>query len=289
MKKVGLAPGLASSRLSLSQFEETYLQYSHTNKARSTYETDERAFRIFRRFIGNPSLAKITQQTVEGFKTFCSQTMQSSTVNVLLRHLKAAFSMAVQWERTETNPFKRSRLLRVAPKRPNYLSKQQVQVLLATIGDPIFKDIIHFMLLTGLRRQEALNLRWRDIDLQRNSIHVLGKGLRLRNVSLNPAALEIVTQTQRKTDYIFGNPKTGKPRYNPRFGRRFRQYANKAGLPECTLHTLRHTFASHLIMAGADLPSVQRLLGHSSITTTMIYSHLADEHLEKTVRMVTYT
>ena len=157
------------------------------------------------------------------------------------------------------------------------------------------------MLNTGMRRGELLNLRFDDIDYDRKTITVISlktnnyriipmnielynivKWLKLNYV--NPKNQKIILRQPQQRNYLFCKPDGTKLK-----GIRtsFNKACKKAGV-SATPHTLRHTFASHLIMNGADLVTIKELLGHSSISTTMIYSHLSEEHKARSIEKLNW-
>jgi len=279
----------------LQDFQSDYLKFGSTTKSSLTCKTDRRAFREFSRFIGNPSLDQITPEKIEEFKADYAKRVKPSTVNALLRHLKSAFSTAVEWGKIGENPFKKVKLLKTPQRPPNFLSEKEIKRLLESVEDARIRMVIEFILLTGMRKGEVFSLKWKDVDLERGAIWVRGKGDKTRMIPIGKRLAALLAALIEKIPYssdefLFPFLRERKKR-NPRTSwltKKFRRYADRAGLPHATLHTLRHTFASHLVMAGADLASVQQLLGHSTITTTMIYSHLKDEHLRKTIELIDY-
>jgi len=150
-----------------------------------------------------------------------------------------------------------------------------------TSRSPNLEHIIWMLLLTGARKQEVLQARWADIDLDRKRWHIAQtKAGRARNVPLSDTLVEMLRKlpSREGSPYVFPCPKTGEPYkaiYNV-----WDRARKKAGLPDVRLHDLRHSFASFLINSGHSLYEVQKLLGHHSISVTERYAHLADETLK---------
>ena len=143
---------------------------------------------------------------------------------------------------------------------------------------------------TGCRISEMTKVRWGEIDFGRGTLIVTGKGSKDRLVILGRPALAALSELRRKTEEI--DPELAEAgadvfrskrliRASPRFvERRMKRYLAEAGLPtDVTPHKLRHSFATHLLDAGADLRSVQEMLGHASLSTTQIYTHVSVERL----------
>lgn len=137
----------------------------------------------------------------------------------------------------------------------------------------------------GLRVSELTHLRVPDIDSQRNVLWVRhGKGNKDRGVPLPTMLLDELRthwRQHRPADYLFAGP-TGQPLNVSNLQRAFQKARQAAGIrPHATIHTLRHCYATHLLEAGTDLPTLQRLLGHSHLSTTMLYLHLRADRLQQ--------
>ena len=139
---------------------------------------------------------------------------------------------------------------------------------------------------TGFRSSELLSLTWRDVDFQRRSITVqaaYAKNGESRSVPMNDvltATLEEVRINSTATGPVFRS-RQGTPYRS--FRRAFERAVRKAAIPDCTFYSLRHTFASRLVMAGVDLPRVQELMGHKDINMTLRYTHLSSDHKQDAV------
>ena len=159
------------------------------------------------------------------------------------------------------------------------------------------KAILELLFSTGLRVSEAANLKSEMINLKKSEFSVRGKGSKLRVVFLTDNAKvwlkKYLDKRQDTSLYLFvshDRAKKGKKRQEedkpltPRsIERLISKYSKKAGLvKKVTPHTIRHTFATDLLQNGADIRSVQSMLGHSSITTTQIYTHITDKRLRET-------
>lgn len=179
---------------------------------------------------------------------------------------------------------------------PEYLTLNEVESLLNIFNteNPYElrdKVIIELMYSAGLRVSEITNLKLTDIDIDEGFIRIKGKGSKERIVPLGNVAKGILTRylmavraklvKKLNTDYLFLNWRGGRLS-RVSVWKIIKFYARKAGIKkEISPHTLRHSFATHLLNNGADLRSVQELLGHSSIATTQIYTHLNYEKLKK--------
>jgi len=144
-----------------------------------------------------------------------------------------------------------------------------------------------------MRKAELEHLQWADVDLSRRRILIRRKEgwnpkSGEREIPMSDGVFEQLSLLRKKnvrakdSAFMFHAKNSGHS--HNRLRRELIKIAEKAGIPDLTkLHTLRHTFASHLVMQGVDLPTVKKLMGHSDITTTMIYAHLAQDHLSDAV------
>ena len=181
---------------------------------------------------------------------------------------------------------------------PKFLSEEEVTRLLDLASKQKSNEnqrdatILELLYATGLRVGELVSLNVRDIDLLESNIRCWGKGAKERMVYLYPkAVLELKRYLNRVRPALLGNHSGETALFiNHRGERLTRQwvwnilktYGEKAGISQrITPHTLRHSFATHLLQNGASLRHVQELLGHSSISTTQVYTHLTDRYLQQ--------
>ncbi len=170
-------------------------------------------------------------------------------------------------------------------KLPVILSPEEVRRLLAAVGPPRQRLMLRLAYGCGLRLGEVMHLRVTDIDSARGLLWVrAGKGNKDRGVPLPAcllAELRAYWQAHRPADYLFAN-RQGKPLHGAVLQRALGQALVASGLTKpATVHTLRHCYATHLLEAGTDLPTLQRLLGHNHVQTTMRYLHLRSERLRQ--------
>ncbi|MCB1060332.1 MAG: tyrosine-type recombinase/integrase [Calditrichaeota bacterium] len=286
-------PDEKPGNLTFSEFMTQYFDYCVATKSGSTVKTDRYALHTFARYIGNVPLSDITTDKIEEFRLHLLRKVKPNSVNVVLRHLKSAMSWAAQRELVASSPAAKVKLNRV-PRNTHmrFLDDAEIQRLRDAIGENLhLRRVVDFALWTGLRRNEIVNLQWLDIDLNRKTLVVQNKaGFRTKsgksrsvplNSNLEAMLTDMKTTSHRQEDRVF-------PANYWTLGQHFRNVAHTAGLTGISLHTLRHTFASHLIMAGADVRSVQELLGHHDLSVTQIYAHLSRDHLANTVEKLKY-
>ncbi len=169
-----------------------------------------------------------------------------------------------------------------------YLALEECRALVEAC-DPHLEPIVVTALNTGMRRGEILPLKWDQVDLQHGFILLRSdetKSGERREVPINATLRATLQGITRRLDvpYVFFDPATGKPYGEVK--RSFQSALRRAKIQDFHFHDLRHTFASHLVMAGVDLTTVKELLGHKNITTTLRYAHLAPAH--KVKAMVIY-
>ena len=175
---------------------------------------------------------------------------------------------------------------------PTFLTEEEIDRLFAAPDvstDEGVRDraMLELMYAAGLRVSELVNLKQTEVDLHAGVVNCHGKGSKERRVPVGKSAIHWLHKyTKVKASY--GESKypnlflhRGKPLTRQVAWTLIKTYAEKIGLANVSPHTLRHSFATHLLQHGADSRSVQALLGHSDISTTQIYTHITDRHLRK--------
>ena len=171
---------------------------------------------------------------------------------------------------------------------PTVLSEDEVAKLIKSASSAYHRVIITTLYATGMRRAELARLKVEDIDSQRMVIHVRqGKGGKDRDVTLSPRLLEILRgywKWRKPQVYLFPSllrPRPDKPITSKTIWYAVREAARRAGIKKrITPHTLRHSWATHLLERGTDLKTIQMLLGHVDLEATTIYLHLSQRHLQ---------
>ena len=227
-----------------------------------------------------------------------SQNLKSTSVNRKISSLKTFFNFLLKKKLIKVNPFADQ----VMPKKPVSLPKSiseddVVKLLDAPKADSLIglrdKAMLELLYASGVRISELVNIKFSDLDLERNIIKVFGKGSKERLVPFGEDAAQCISEyiDERKKNkdmasikYIFLNNRGSKISRHA-FWYRLKEYCLEIGLKrDISPHTLRHAFATHLLNRGADLRSVQVLLGHSDLSTTQIYTHIAKQRLSELVK-----
>jgi site-specific recombinase XerD len=169
-------------------------------------------------------------------------------------------------------------------KLPVVLNKKEILRMIEGTYNLKHKLVLMFLYYAGLRLDEARNLKWTDFDFEREIIHIKkAKGDKDRIVFLHKKVRDSLNVFGIKDEGLILVPEFGNKRYNSRTIQQIvKNAANKVGLRKhVTPHTLRHSFATHLLEAGADIKYIQKLLGHKDIRTTQIYTHVANRDIKK--------
>jgi len=297
---------------SLEMFLEEFMEYTRTNNSPATYRRYTAVTDHFKRFLHEraPTVRRLCQlgpHLVEQYKTWRRDSTvtpngrkakegrpkgkrpKANTVNMEIGTLRTIFGRAVQWGYLARDPTEGVESLRVTDaKPPRFLSKEECRQLLAN-GGPDLHPIFFTFLHTGMRKSELLNLQWKDVDFRRRKILIRNKPFwtpktREREIPMGEKVYDLFSGLDRgrPEGFVFPGRDGGRSKRKPR--RALMRVTTRCGFPDVTkIHSLRHTFASHLVMSGVDLPTVQKLLGHADIKTTMIYAHLLPDHLASAV------
>jgi integrase/recombinase XerC len=272
----------------LTEFSRWHLEERKSQPVWEKLQRDD--FRGFVRFLGRHNLSRAaTQLRFSALRTF---------YKFLIRHGGATAS-----------PIKNLSLPKLEKRLPKFLTKQQMEALLIapmqplsapkkkSAGRPIstsicYRDVavLETIYSCGLRVSELCGLRADDIDWSGQIVRVRGKGKKERLVPIGKPALMAIQDywntfkqpPSGASPIFFAETKKPAPLQPVQLARRLKQFLVIAGLdPGLTPHKLRHSYATHLLDAGADLRSVQELLGHAHLVTTQVYTHVTTERLKK--------
>ncbi len=281
----------------VTQFSVRFLAFQKANTKQLTYDLHERIVELhIVPHIGKKSLDQVGRAGLDYLKTVWAAAPR--TINTRLGVVMRMLKLAEEWEILASAPV--TKLLKIPQDTPRFLNQEEALALLLA-APPQWKSMVMIGLRTGLRIGELRGLQWGDVDFARSLLHVRRtdpgrpdmdpnspKGNRPRVVPLTPDALTCLRETLAES--VWRKPAhfvwTGAASWHGQHDRyRTRSEGNcasamgkiaaKAGLDEeVTWHTLRHTFASWLVMRGVPIPAVQELLGHALIKQTMRYAHL---------------
>lgn len=288
----------------LKEMKSQFLEYLEIEKGRGvkTVENYDRYLNRFLNFAKVKNPGQITEQMVREFRINLNRSagvggsMKKNTQNYHLIALRAFLKFLRKRDVESLNP-ERIELAKTGGRDLDLISASELDRLLnGPKGDelPALRDraIMELFFSTGLRVSELCSLD-QDLDLTRDEFSIRGKGEKVRVVFLSDSAKKAIAAYLKKrgdmsealfVSYGKGRPKTKDlPRMTPRsVERMIKQYAARAGITrKVTPHVIRHSFATDLLENGADLRSVQALLGHANIATTQVYTHVTDKHLRE--------
>lgn len=306
----------------LAFVEGDYAKYQHA-QFKAAYKTISRLKIVCSEF-GKTRLDAITAWNFEKWRAKRIKDGRSkTTTNRDLEALKSALNRAVEWKIINHNPLADVKRIRTdASAKIRYLNRAEETSLREALAAretelrearargnewretrgyelrpalPAYADHLAPMVLvslnTGLRQGELFGLKWSNVDLHTRLVTIEGGGAKsgqTRHIPLNEEALTVLKQwkaQQQDAQALVFPGKDGKPFTNVK--RAWHALLDAAKVRHFRWHDLRHTFASKLVMAGADLITVRELLGHSSIAMTLRYSHLAPEHKAAAVALLT--
>jgi integrase len=276
------------NQISFSELSNKYLEF--TSGRLKSHDRLKSFINTLNKYFSKKNLTDFTVLDIENMQSdIIRRELSTAYANRLTAILKRMFKKALEWELIDESVFKRIssvKLLRGEIKRLRYLTEEETERLINACNKEI-RPIVITALNTGMRKSEIFNLTWDRVDLK-NRIILLDKtknGDR-REIPINQTLLNTLSGIVRniKTDYVFYNPETLKPYYDIKKG--FAGALKKAHIIDFHFHDLRHTFASRLVMAGADLATIQKLLGHKTINMTLRYAHLSNVHLKDAVNLL---
>lgn len=270
---------------SLSDLKTRFLEYIEIEKGRAvkTVEAYDRYLSAFFAFSGIKTSKDITEDKIRAFRIHMNRAnLKKNTQNYHLIALRVFLKYLAKTNVPSLSPDK-IELAKVGQRDLDLVGDDEVERLLASpegSSQQSLRDraILELLFSTGLRVSELTGLGRYDIDLKRDEFSVRGKGSKVRVVFLSLAARDALKAWDDKRD----DPDSEKlfPLTSRQVERLVKKYAIKAGITKkVTPHVVRHAFATDLLRNGADLRSVQQLLGHSHITTTQIYTHVTDRQL----------
>lgn len=247
-------------------------------------------------FFGNMPVAQISAHDIERYKAQqVNQGFTNKTIRNRLTILNKCLATAYEWLRLDGAPPKIKWPKCLTPDI-DYLSPEECELLLSH-ADGVMYEMILTALRTGMRQGEIKGLQWSSVDWLNRSVSVRHsrddyrkvlvppKSNRTRHIPLDTDVYEMLYRRKGGTGYVF-LARDGQPFNNYRLNYAIRKLCKGAALRIIGWHTLRHTFASHLAMRGVPLPAVKELMGHSSITTTMRYAHVAPSTLRSAIEML---
>ncbi len=198
------------------------------------------------------------------------QRAMEMTANVLRESLRKAYELQL----TQTNLFVGVEVKKVKSIKRRAFSKEEIKSILNSIAEKEYGQLIRFLLLTGMRRSEALKIKWEDIDFNNNFIHIKGEKTESadRLFPINVQLKELILEIEKSTDCLF--------HYKPNsVTQKFTKIVRELKYENVSLHSLRHTFATNCMEKGINTKLIQTWLGHSNYNVTAdIYTHVNNQY-----------
>lgn len=276
-------------RITNHTFNELVVEYVRWAERQKSFRSKVCLVKQLAEKFGNIPLRRFNSMMLEQFQTYRLNTgNKPATVNRLIATISHMFTKAVEWDMVEDETHKRIRKVKLLPennRRLRYLSPEECQKLIASC-DSHLKPIVITALNTGMRKDEILGLKWDNVDMKTGFILLnqeQTKNAERKEIHISATLMEILKNIQKGVGvpYVFYNPLTDN-RYDD-IKRSFKTALKKVGICDFKFHDLRHTFASHLVMAGIDITTVRELLGHKDLKMTLRYAHLAPSHKLKAI------
>ncbi len=242
----------------------------------------------------NLNISNIKRKDIMGYTKYLRQKqLSTNSINHNVSVLRTFYKFLVVSNRFVTDPIDYLEVPKLRKTLPKVLSYEEVKSLLDIdlINKYSYRNkaMLELMYATGLRVSELVNLKLNDIDLDMDLLRTIGKGSKERIIPIGDYAIYFVKiyineyrsqLLKENTDYVFLN-NHGKKLSRQSFYKLVKELAIKKNIKtEFSPHTLRHSFATHLLDRGADIVSIKEMLGHSSLSTTQIYTHISNQKLK---------
>lgn len=282
----------------------TYLitEKNYSENTKIAYQEDIREFLVFLADSGDSNYLKITYRDVRIYLAeLYDQQYSRNSVSRKVSALRSFYEYLVRHEIVSENPFDYVQLKKKSEKLPSFFYEKEMQVLFESLqGDEPLqlrnRALMELLYATGIRVSECAQLEMKDIDFSGKVLLVFGKGSKERYVPFGSFAEEalqtyftdarkvLMQKYHKEHDFVFVN------HYGDPLTARGIRFILKKVIEQSSLtasihpHMLRHTFATHMLNNGADMRTVQELLGHASLSSTQIYTHVTKDALQKNYR-----
>jgi site-specific recombinase XerD len=286
----------------LHEFFEDFMFYLEAqNYAASTISAYKSDFRLFNRFLLEQGITELEQIDAHRMRTYPKWLKRTghepSSTARRINSLRSFFKWLEEEDVIDDNPMQKIKAPRLDNHIPVYFKDDELAQFLSapTLRHPLDKAVIHLLINTGLRRQEIINLNLDDIDFAGSILKVSeGKGGKDRIIPINQMAEQALREYLKvrpevEDNALFIGMRTSRIRIGKTYLHNlFQRCLHESGIRKqgLTLHKLRHTFATQLLELGADLRTLQELLGHQELSTTQIYVHASRERLAKAVHLL---
>ena len=276
---------------------ESYLKFEK-KYSYNTVSSYMRDLDKFKNYFKDASIKKINKNDIKKYVIYLDENVGTKSVSRSVSTLKSFYKFLKMSNYVDKNVMETINNPKIKKSLPKVLSEEEVSTLLDIHLNDDFdyrnKAMLELMYSSGLRVSELINLKVNDIDLKNDCVRVFGKGSKERIIPLSEYALDALydyINNHRKelfkhgeNDYLFLN-NHGNNMTRQGFFKIVKKIAKDKNIKtDFSPHSLRHSFATHLLKHGADLRSIQELLGHSDISSTQIYTHVTNERLQNSYK-----
>ena len=273
-----------------SFLDSLYIEKGLSQNTVQSYKNDITSFALWVDESINLPLVRISKIDINKYiAQLFKNGLKSSSVNRKISTIKSFFIFLLKKKHILVSPVEDIEMIKQEKYLPISMSEKEVELLLESPNLDSFigirdRAMIEMLYATGMRVSELINVKITDIDHNRLVVKVMGKGSKERLIPYGEVASDYLNAYLKNRKEINSNEiflsNRGKKITRSAFWNRIKLYLKKENLKESiSPHTLRHAFATHLLNRGADLRSVQILLGHSDLSTTQIYTHIAKQRL----------
>lgn len=279
------------------------VERGYSDKTRIAYEKDIADYQLFLSESGNASYLSVDYRDVRIYLGYLTNEKKYSrnTINRKMASLRSFYQYLLRQEVISENPFSYVHLKKQNQRLPHFFYEKEMATLIESVQgkEPLEqrnRALLEILYGSGLRVSECSQLTLAMIDWELSVLRVIGKGNKERYVPFNQTAKEalqtyiqagrqkLMSQHQTTHDFVFVNH-LGEQLTSKGISYVLNQIIKKGSLDlQINPHKLRHTFATHLLNNGADMRTVQELLGHENLSTTQIYTHVTKESLQKNYR-----
>lgn len=271
-------------------YQNTFYERNVSPQTLKCYQEDMNAFISFCK---KENAEELNVNDIEAFIAYLANEGKATTTIIRRAGTVRAFYLFLQHEKIIDNKASTLQMPKKGSSLPSVLSQEEIEMLfdqpdINTDSGKRDRAMLEVMYASGLRVSELINLKLNEVNIELGVIKLVGKGQKERHVPLSDYAIDYLKDymltarrrfLKKDSKYVFLNQR-GEKLTRQYFWKKLKYYSEQAGITqEIHPHTLRHSFATHLLENGADLRMVQEMLGHSKITTTQIYTHVSSKRI----------
>lgn len=277
--------------VTIGDFYKDYLKELEVRQSKSYVSSHKTSYEYLKNHFGEDTLLReITRKDADQLIIEISKTAPRG-VNVYLRNFRAAFNKALSWNYIEDNPFQSVKKIKFQKVEEPTINREELYEIWVKIKKQVIRDIVTVAFFTGMRLGEVVNLKWKDVDLEKGLItvgseHYTTKTKEYRKIPFGAEVEFSITNhlhCRDKSEYVF--TKDGRfPYTTNHVSRKFKDGVKEWNkINKLHFHSLRHSFGTNFYKATNDLYKVQKLLGHTQISTTQRYSHFDYEEARESI------